>query len=148
MLPEHDGLSYEERLDRLGFFSLEHTRLRGDVREVNKIMRDIEQLDSQHIFPKVGESKTKGHRFKMRGERYKKVQSSNSFTQRVVSVWNELPEVGVEVGTILSAKKRFDSYKGTMGVEGYGPNAAIGTSFGLKKGVAWTSWAEGPVSML
>jgi len=69
MLPELDILSYKERMDRLGLFSLERRRLRGDLIEVNKIMRGIDQLDSQYLFPKVGESKTRGHSFKMRGER-------------------------------------------------------------------------------
>ena len=40
-----------------------------------------------------------------------------------MSVWNELPEVVLEAGTILSFKKRLDSYMGKMGNEGYGPNA-------------------------
>ena len=77
----------------------------------DKIMRGIDQLDNQYLFPKVGESKTRGHRFKVRGERYKRVQRGNFFTQRVVSVWNKLPEVEVEVGTILSYKKHLDSYR-------------------------------------
>ena len=116
-------MSYKERLDRLGFLSLERRRLRGDLVEVYKIMRGTDQLDSQYLFPKVGESKTRGPRFKVRGERYKSVQRGNSFTQRVVNVWNKLPEVVVEAGTILSFKKHLDSYMGTMGGEGYGTNA-------------------------
>ena len=72
--------------------------------EVYKIMRGIDKVDSQYLFPKVGESKTRGHRFKVRGERYKSVQRGKFFTQRVVSVWNKLPEVVVEVCTILSFK--------------------------------------------
>ena len=75
-------MSYEERLDRLGLFSLERRRLRGDLIEVYKIMRGIDRLDNQHLFPKVGESKTRGHRFKVRGERYKRVQRGNCFTHR------------------------------------------------------------------
>ena len=47
MLPGLDGLSYKERLDRLGLFSLECRRLRGDLIEVYKIMRRIGQLESQ-----------------------------------------------------------------------------------------------------
>ena len=86
MLPGPDGLSYKERLDRLGLFPLERRRLRGDLIEVYKIMRGIDQLDSQYLFPKVRESKTRGHRFKVRGKRYKRVQRGNFFTQRVVSV--------------------------------------------------------------
>ena len=116
-------MGYEERLDRLGLFSLERRRLRGDLIEVYKIMRGIDQLDSQYLFPKVGESKTRGHRFKVRRERSKSVQRGNFFTQRVASVWDKLPEVVVESGTILSFKKHLDSYMGTMGIEGYEPNA-------------------------
>ena len=117
-----DGLSYKERLDRLGLFSLEHWRLRGELKDIYK-MRGIDQRDSQYLFTKVGESKTRGHRFKMRGERYRRIQRGNFFTQRLVSVWNELPETGVEAGTILSFKKYLDSDMSKMGMEGYGPNA-------------------------
>ena len=73
------GLSYKERLDRLGFHSLECRRLRGDLIEVYKIMRGIDQLDSQYLSPKVGESKTGGHRFKVRGERYKRIHPEGQF---------------------------------------------------------------------
>ena len=54
----------------------------------------------------------------MRGERYKRVQRGNSFTQRVVSVWNKLTAVVVEAGTILSFKKHLDSYMDKIGIEG------------------------------
>jgi len=110
-------------LDRLGLFSLERQRLRGDLIKVYKIMRGIDKVDSQHIFPKVGESKTRGHRFKVRGERYRKVQRGTFVTQRVVSVGNELQEAVVEAGTILYFKKHLDSYMGKMSIEGYGPSA-------------------------
>ena len=45
------------------------------------------------------------------------------FHQRMVSIWNELPEAVLEVGTILPFEKRLESYMGKMGTEGYGPNA-------------------------
>ena len=72
-------VSVIRRLDRLGFFSLERKRLRGDLIEVYKIMRGTDQPDSQYLFPNVRESKTRGHRFKVRGERYKRVQRGNFF---------------------------------------------------------------------
>ena len=55
---------------------MKRRRLRGELIEVYKIVRGIDQLDSQHLFPKAGESKTRGHRFKVRGERYKRVQGA------------------------------------------------------------------------
>ena len=44
-------------------FSPERRRLKGELIEVYKIMRHTDQRDSQYLFPKVGESKTGGHRF-------------------------------------------------------------------------------------
>ena len=58
----------------------------------------------------------------MRGERYIRVQRGNFFTHRLVSVWNKLPEVVVEAGTILSFKKYLNRYMGKMCIEGYRPN--------------------------
>jgi len=52
MLPGLDGLSYKERLDRLGLFFLEHRRFRGDLIKVYQIMRGINKVDSQHVFTK------------------------------------------------------------------------------------------------
>eukprot|EP00061_Rhincodon_typus_P014782 g42066.t1 len=45
MLPGMESLSYKERLDKLGLFSMEQRRLRGGLIEVYKIMRDIDKVD-------------------------------------------------------------------------------------------------------
>ena len=64
MLPGMEHLSYEERLDRLGLFSLEQRRLRGDLIEVYKIMRDMSRVDKEQLVPFVEGSVTKRHKFK------------------------------------------------------------------------------------
>eukprot|EP00061_Rhincodon_typus_P001769 g15729.t1 len=83
MLPELEGLSYREKLNRLGLFSLELRRLRGDLIEVYKIMRGMDRVNSQGLFSRVGKSKTRGHRFMVRGERFKRDLRGNVFTQTV-----------------------------------------------------------------
>ena len=57
-------------MEKLGLFSLERRRLRGDPIEVYKIMRGMDRVDSQKHFPRVEESITRGHRFKVRGARF------------------------------------------------------------------------------
>ena len=73
--------SYEERLEKFGLFSLERQRLRGNLIEVYKIMRGMDRVDSQKLFPRVEESITRGHRFKMRGARFKGDVRGRFFTQ-------------------------------------------------------------------
>eukprot|EP00061_Rhincodon_typus_P012771 g38701.t1 len=92
MLLVLEGLSYKKRLDRLRLSSLERKKLRGDLTEVYEIMRDTDKVNSKGLFPRVGEFKTRGHIFNLRGERFKKDRRGNLFTQRVVNIWNELPE--------------------------------------------------------
>eukprot|EP00061_Rhincodon_typus_P002813 g18528.t1 len=43
MLLELEGLSYGEKLNRLGLFFLEHQRLKGDPIEIYKIMRGMDR---------------------------------------------------------------------------------------------------------
>jgi len=67
-------------------------------------MRGVDKVDSQHLFPKVGESKTRGFKVREGGERYRRVQREGAISSLGgwASVWNELPEAVVEAGTILS----------------------------------------------
>ncbi|PLS49478.1 hypothetical protein CYV29_15670, partial [Carnobacterium maltaromaticum] len=110
MLPGMEGASYEERLSRLGLFSLERRRLRGDLIEVYKIMRGIDRVDSKRLFPRVGVSITRGHEFKVKGEKFRGDMRGKFFTQRVVGAWNALPAEVVDAGTIASFKMYLDRY--------------------------------------
>ena len=50
MIPSLRNLSYEERLKRLGMFSLRRGRLRGDMIEVLKMMQGINKVNLGKLF--------------------------------------------------------------------------------------------------
>lgn len=57
-MPGFGGISYRERLDRLGLFTLVRWRLQGDSREVYTIMRNIERVfrirkQSEYFIPRM-----------------------------------------------------------------------------------------------
>ena len=52
-------------MDRLGLFSLEQRRLRGELTELYKIMRGRERVERIKLFPLAENSRTGGHRFKV-----------------------------------------------------------------------------------
>lgn len=51
MLPGLEWISCKRKLDKLSLFCLEHWRLRGDLREIYKIVRGRCTVDSLKHFP-------------------------------------------------------------------------------------------------
>ena len=64
MIPELNGLSYEEKLQHLNLFSLSKRRLRGDMIETFKIFQGIDNISSD-IFFNLNKSNTRGHAYKL-----------------------------------------------------------------------------------
>ena len=111
-------------------------------------MRGMDRVDSLKLFPRVKESITRGHKFKVRGARFKGDVRGKFFTRRVVGAWNLLPGEVVEVDAIVTFKGCLGNYMNRMGREGYGPRK--GRGFWLSP-AAWSvqAWrAEGPVPVL
>ena len=77
MLPGLEGISYEERLEKLGLFSLVRRRLRGKLIEVYKIMRGMDRVDSQELFPRVEESITRGIGLRCEGQVLKEMYEAD-----------------------------------------------------------------------
>lgn len=66
--------------------------MKNNLAEIFKIMRDIDRMKARNLFPKESVLKTRGHRFKGRGARFKRDISGSCFRQRAVYIWKELPE--------------------------------------------------------
>ena len=70
--------------------------------------------------PNGGESRTRGHILRITEVR------RNFFTQRVVNVWNSLPQKVVEAKTLCDFKKKLDIALGAKGIKGYGAKGGSG----------------------
>ena len=63
MIPSLRNLSYEERLKRLGMFSLRRRRLRGDMIEVFKMIHGIDKVNLGKLFCIDEDGRTRKHKF-------------------------------------------------------------------------------------
>ena len=110
MIAEWQGLSYEDRLKVTHLTTLEDRRVRGDMIEVYKILRGVSRVNSGIWFQWSANSRTRGHRFKLAKFRSRLDIRKNFFSQRVVNIWNKLPEAVVEADSVNSFKNKYDRY--------------------------------------
>ncbi|XP_059822785.1 uncharacterized protein LOC132392642 [Hypanus sabinus] len=122
LIPGMAGLSYVERLERLGLYTLEFRRIRGDLIETYKIIKGLDTLEAGSTFPLMGESRTRGHSL-IRGRPFRTEMQKNFFTQRVVDMWNALPQKAVEAKSLDAFKGELDRALRDSRVKGYGERA-------------------------
>ena len=109
MIPDLHNLSYETRLQRLHLTTLETRRIRSDMIEVFKIVHGFEDIEPG-IFFSFSDSATRGHPFKI----YKQFSRLNLrkyfFSQRVVDIWNSLPDSAVSASAVNEFKGHLDKF--------------------------------------
>ena len=108
-VPGLSGLSYPERLKCLDIPSLKYRRARGDMIEVYKIMQEISDPEATLNLPR-STGPTRGHNLKLFQQRASKDIRKHFFTNRVVKVWNSLPEDVVNAPSVNSFKNRLDKF--------------------------------------
>ena len=101
---------YEERLSELNLFSLTKRRLRGDLIEVFKIIKGIENMDMEKYFTIDTSNITRNNGYKIVGKRFQTNEAKHFFFNRVVNVWNGLPSNVIDCSTTEIFKKRLDVY--------------------------------------
>ncbi|MFZ2537548.1 MAG: hypothetical protein WAX04_01440 [Oscillospiraceae bacterium] len=103
-------MSYEERLAKLKLFPLSYRRKRGDMIEVFKIMNGIDNIDREAFFSDSVTKNLRGHSCKLYHRQVRLQLRQGFFSQRVVSLWNSLPQFVVESTSVDMFKGRLDKF--------------------------------------
>ncbi len=109
-IPKLKHLSYEERLKECGLTTLETRRMRGDMIEVFKIIKQFDNVASDKFFTLSNIGRTRGHYLKVNKVNSRLDVRKYSFSQRIVNDWNKLPTNCVEAVTVNQFKNRIDKY--------------------------------------
>ena len=102
-------LSYPERLQKLELPSLEHRRKRGDMIDAYKYIHGHYDCATPTL-PFSDVTQTRGHSLKLKTCFSRLNVRKYFFSQRIVSLWNSLPEEVVTAPSINSFKARLDRH--------------------------------------
>ena len=107
--------NYEGRLREAGMMSLVDRRLRGDMIATYKVMSGKDKVDPGVLFTLPGKERltrhTAGvHPIRSQVEKPKLDIRRNTFSQRVVTPWNSLPDRVKAVGSVDGFKAMYDKW--------------------------------------
>ena len=102
-----ENLEYEDRLRRLRLPTLKYRRARGDLIQVYKYLQEI-NIAPEGMLPLVEGSVTRGHSLKLVKNRSRTALRANTFSQRIVNLWNNLHNDTVTAPSLNCFKNRLD----------------------------------------
>ena len=109
MVPVLRHLDYESRLKVLNLPTLTYRRLRGDSIDVYKYLHGIFTF-SHDMFNQDLYEGTWGHSLKLFKDWSKRELRRHFFSQRVVNIWNSLPDTVVTAPSVNTLKNRLDKH--------------------------------------
>ena len=78
--------------------------------EAFKLLKGIANLDYSLFFKLSGDSKVRGHTYKIVKNSFRLDVRKHFFSNRVVDAWNELPQYVIDAETVNSFKARLDNF--------------------------------------
>jgi len=103
-------LSYRDRLTFLKLPTLKYRRLRGDMIELFKILSGFYDTKVVPSLERNVDSRTRGNAFKLKVVRCKYDVRKFSFCNRVVNIWNSLPDYVVLSNSVNVFKNNLDKH--------------------------------------
>ena len=118
-IPGMSDLSYEERLRKLQLPTLVYRRARGDMIDTYKILQGLydSKVSSLFTLQEQQHTRTRGHSKKIYKHHSKLNTRKHFFTNRVVNLWNNLPEKVVSAPSLNAFKNRLDSFWQNQGAK-------------------------------
>ena len=110
MINSIKNLSYENRLRMLNLPTLKFRRLRGDMIEVYKIITEKYDTNSAVQLNICTNSYTRGNRYKMFPVNVHYNLRKNKFCNRIIAVWNSLPDDVVAARNTNMFKNLLDKF--------------------------------------
>jgi hypothetical protein len=116
ILPDFRHLEYEDRLSKYNLTSLYARRLGHDLTLVFKLVRGFIDLDSSQFFNVTLNTRTRGHRYRIKMCHSRLDVRKYFFSNRIVSHWNSLPLTCVEATSVKSFKKALKLHFAQVGI--------------------------------
>ena len=91
-------------------YSVERRFVRGDMIQVFKIFKSVDDIETNKFFIVDHGLETRGHNMKIRKRTCHLNIRKHSFSNRIVNFWNGLPQEFVSSYSLATFKKRLDRY--------------------------------------
>ncbi len=110
LIPGLTDLSYQERLIKLKLPTMVYRRKRGEMIQVYKFLHKIWDINDNSFLTPAIDNRTRGHSLKLFKNRTMTTTRSHFFCNRVIDLWNELPEDVTQAPSVNAFKARLDSF--------------------------------------
>ena len=114
MIKSLKHLAYSDRLKNLNLPTLNYRRHRGDMIEVYKIVTKKYSEECCTFLTRSNYKITRGNRYNLEKGHIRYDARKYSFSCRVITLWNSLPDIVVSANSTNAFKNRLDKYWSTQ----------------------------------